>query len=158
MNKKIISLVVGGIVLAGISFYAGNQYANSKNQSALSQNTTGAMRSGGVGQRGARVGGGSVNGQIIAKDASSITVELRSFGQNSGTTPTSGTPVSQGSKIVFYTDKTSVIKTVDGKVNDLVVGDQISVSGTANTDGSVSAQSIQIRPVSTASIPKPAGQ
>src|ERR1035437_5699242 len=117
MNKKIISLVVGGIVLAGISFYAGNQYANSKNQSALSQNTASGARGGFAGQRGTRTGGGAVNGKIIAKDANSITVELSSFGQNGGTAPASGTPVSQGSKIVFYTNATPVIKTVNGSAN-----------------------------------------
>ncbi len=154
MNKKIIGLVIGGVVLAGISFYAGNQYANSKNQAVLSQNPASAMRGSFTGQRGGRTGGGGASGKIIAKDTTSITVELNSFGQNGGTAPASGTQVSQGSKIVFYTNKTSVIKTIDGKVSDLVVGEQISVNGTANTDGSISAQSIQIRPA----MPKPAGQ
>jgi len=146
MDKKIISLVVGGVVLAGISFYAGSQYANSKNQSALSQNTNSALRSGNLGTRGGSRGGGSLNGQIVAKDATSFTVELRSVGQNGGTAQVAGTPVPQGSKIVFYTGQTNITKTVNGKITDLTVGEQVNVVGTANTDGSVTAQSVQIRP------------
>ena len=110
------------------------------------------MRNGGTpgGTRGTRVGGGFVGGQIIAKDATSITVQLKALGgqngPNSGATQTQG----QGSKIVFYTNGTNVMKTTDGTANDLIVGKDITVTGTANPDGSVNAQSIQIRPTTPA--------
>ena len=77
-----------------------------------------------------------VGGEIIAKDASSITVKLRGT-QSDG---------SAGSKIIFLSDSTQVTKSAQGSTTDLSIGTQVSVFGTTNTDGSVSAQSVQIRP------------
>jgi hypothetical protein len=45
-----------------------------------------------------------------------------------------------------------VLKTTAGTSNDLVVGTNVSVQGTANPDGSVSAQIISIRPPQQAPI------
>ena len=142
MNKKNISLVIGFIIVAIIAFYGGYKYASSKNIN--SQNSNGFSRGNlpnggpGGGQRGTRVGGGTVFGTILSKDSNSITVQLGAMGPNGSTT-------ASGSKIVLYTDKTIVSKTVDGNLNDLIVGKEISVNGVANSDGSVSANSIQIR-------------
>jgi len=140
-NKKNIILVVCFVVVALISFYAGSKFAGVKN--TAQQNSGGFVRGGTTNgaPRGMR-SGGFVNGQILSKDANSITVQLSSFGQSSG-----ATQVQQGSKIVFYTNKTSVMKTTDGTLDDLVIGKNISVTGAANPDGSVNAESIQIRPV-----------
>ncbi|MEI7810017.1 MAG: hypothetical protein WCI41_00450 [bacterium] len=141
-NKKTIILVAGFVVLAVISFYAGTQYANSKNNNPMAQNqgAFGARGFGNVNVKGMR-GNGGVFGKVIAKDATSITVEL--------STPGQGTDVSQtgtGSKIVFYTDKTTVMKTGTGTTADVAIGSQVSVNGTANPDGSVIAQTITLRP------------
>ena len=144
-NKKTIGLVICFVVVALISFYAGKS-VGAKNVSSLAQNAGGFTRNGmGGGQRAMR-GGGFVGGQIIAKDATSITVQLNTpasgpNGQN-GAGQTQGT----GSKIVFYTGSTNIMKTTDGTVDDLAIGKQVSITGTANPDGSVNAQSIQIRP------------
>ncbi|MEW6610236.1 MAG: biotin/lipoyl-binding protein [Patescibacteria group bacterium] len=51
-----------------------------------------------------------------------------------------------GSKIIILSDATKVTKTDEGTVNDLTVGTRVAVTGTSNSDGSVSAQTIQIRP------------
>ena len=107
-----------------------------------------------AGGKGMRAGGGFVTGQIVAMDANSITVELKAMGGQNGA-PTTGA-TTQGSKIVFYTGTTSIMKTTDGTANDLSIGKQVSITGTANPDGSVNAQSIQIRPTTlnpTAPIP-----
>ena len=148
-NKKNIILIAGFVVLVLISFYAGTAYSSSKKttnpNSSFGQN--GQFSQG----KGMRAGGGNISGQIIAKDADSITVELRSpMGQNGVATTNTGT----GSKIVFYTNKTTVLKTTDGVMSDLVIGKEISVQGTANTDGSVIAQSISIRPNVNTNLPK----
>jgi len=143
MNKKNIMLVAGFVVVALVAFYAGTAYSKSKNvKTPQDKNQTGfGMPNSQFGQRGTRAGGGNVFGQIIAKDANSITVEIKApTGPNSTTTST-GT----GSKIVFFTDKTTVSKTTDGIIADLVVGKNITVQGTTNPDGSVNAVSFQIR-------------
>jgi hypothetical protein len=147
MNKKTIGLIVGFVVLAVISFYAGNMYANAKNKTGTSQNANSFMRGAGGAQRGLRAGGGNVFGQIIAKDATSITIQLNApTGPNANGTTTTAT----GSKIVLYTTSTTVSKTATGTIADLAVGTEVTVQGTANPDGSVSAQSISIRPAQTA--------
>lgn len=51
-----------------------------------------------------------------------------------------------GQRIVFYGSKTEVGKTVTGSADDLTVGQNVMAIGSQNTDGSVSATSIQIRP------------
>ncbi|MDR3519741.1 MAG: hypothetical protein P4L63_02555 [Candidatus Pacebacteria bacterium] len=137
MSKKIVWGVVGIIVLVGV-FLGGAAYG--KNQTAATS-TTGAAAYAGLrgGTRGGSFGGATI-GQIISKDATSITVQLM--------TPagaiTSTTPV--GSKIVLLDSSTPITKEVSGSMADLTVGTNVSVTGTSNTDGSVSAKSIQIRP------------
>lgn len=131
MNNK-TKLIVGGVVLVGISFFGGVKYDQSKSTSLVS--TNGQTRMAGIGgMRGTR-GAGAFNGasgSVVAKDATSITIGLRD-----------GT----GSKIVFLSASTTVMKTTNGTVNDLIVGKEVSVNGSANPDGSINAQSIQLRP------------
>ena len=139
-NKKNIILVAGFVVVAIVFFFIGSNYANSKNNSTNgNQQTANNPGNRGAGQRGGR--GGGVFGKVVAKDATSITVELSTPMQGADTTST-GT----GSKIVFYTDQTTITKTATGSIGDIVVGSNVSVNGQANTDGSVNAQTISLRP------------
>ncbi|MFZ2205023.1 MAG: hypothetical protein WAV23_00315 [Minisyncoccia bacterium] len=133
-NKKNVMIVVGIIVLVGV-FYVGMSYGKSKipsrgqgGQGAQIFGQNGRSAAGGV--RGGGSFGSMTAGEILSKDAQSMTVKLRDG----------------SSKIVFYTDKISVEKNVSGTSSDLVVGKQISVTGTTNSDGSITAQSVQIRP------------
>ena len=147
MNKKNIILIAGFVVLAIVSFYAGTAYSGSK-KSNLPAGSNQFGQNGQLGQnRGMRTNGGNVFGQIIAKDATSITIQLNApTGPNTNGTATTAT----GSKIVLYTTSTTVSKTSTGTMADLAVGTNVSVQGTVNPDGSVSAQSISIRPAQTA--------
>jgi len=144
-NKKNIILIAGFVILALISFYVGTTYSGSKNTTnSLANNPRQGGQNSFFGQgRGGRGFGGNVFGQIIAKDANSITVQL-SMPSDPNTTGISNTGT--GSKIVLYTNTTTVSKTIPGTSNDLVVGTNVTIQGTANPDGSVSAQSISIRP------------
>lgn len=141
--KKIIAIVVGFILVGVGSFYAGTKIGKGNNSAAMSRagafaNLTPEQRQariaqgtdGTSGQRGTRGGGGFASGEVIAKDDKSITVKLPDG----------------GSEIVFFTKTTPVMKSVDGTSDDVSIGAQVTIVGSANQDGSVNAQSIQIRP------------
>lgn len=131
MNNK-TTLGIIGVVIAGVSFFGGVKYDQSKSVVLTNVNGNGGQaRMNGVGgQRGMRGAfGGATAGQIVSKDATSITVSMRDG----------------GSKIIFVSPSTTVTKSVEGQVNDLAIGKDVVVTGTANPDGSISAQSIQLR-------------
>lgn len=135
MNKKLISTFIIALIVVGAgSFFGGTKYAESKspmggNFEKLTEEQRAQMgpngKSGGIGN-----GAGMVSGEIIAKDDSSITVQL----------------INGGSKIVFYSNSTQITKNASGTVSDLEVGKTVTVSGSANDDGSVTAKTIQTRP------------
>ncbi len=130
MNKMILTAAVAAVVAGGGAFYAGMQYAKAQAPSR----GAGQFQQFGGGQGGRRNGspsaGGFVGGEILSKDDKSITVKMRD-----GST-----------KIVFFSSSTSIGKVAEGTAADLAVGKQVTVMGMANSDGSVTAQSIQLRP------------
>jgi hypothetical protein len=130
MSKKIIWGVIGIVVLVAV-FYGGVSYGKSQAASAAKTAYAGAgarIRGGG----GAGGGfGGLTSGQILSKDAQSMTIKLGSG----------------GSEIVFVDSNTKISKQASGSLSDLTVGTNVSVAGTANSDGSLTAQMVQIRPV-----------
>jgi hypothetical protein len=153
MDKKHVISVVAVIILVAVgAFYGGMQYGTSKTKAAqiASRGNFGAnsaQRSGQnsvqAGQNGPRAGAtgagvGFINGDIISKDDKSITVK----GQDGS------------SKIIFFSDSTTIGKMASGSVSDLATGQQVMAQGKANPDGSIAAQSIQIRPDQ----PAPQGQ
>jgi len=137
MNKKIIPLIILGFVIIGAgSFFGGMKYAESKNPVAGNfRNLTADQRAQMVagartGATGNRTGASFINGDILTKDDKSITVKLSDG----------------GSKIVFYSSSTQISKIASGTASDLEIGKAVTVNGSANQDGSVTAQTIQMRP------------
>ena len=49
-------------------------------------------------------------------------------------------------KIVFYSGTTTIDKTAQGTSTDLKTGETVAVNGSANSDGSITAQRITVRP------------
>ncbi len=148
MKKFLPLVIVIVIVVVAGAFYGGMLYSQSQRPSfANGRFGQGVANFNGQrpnGQNGASV----VSGQILSKDEQSITVQIRNA----------------GSKIIFLSDSTSVGKFVDGTAADLTVGENVMVNGTTNSDGSVSATSVQIRPatpdgnsVTPPNLPPPAG-
>jgi pectate lyase len=131
MSKKIIYIVVGVIVLVGV-FYGGMVFGKSQVQTTTqSTQTFGQNGTFTRGNRGGGAGfGGGTAGQIISKDAISITISLPSG----------------GSKIILLDKSTPITKQASGTLADLAVGTNVSVVGSANQDGSMTAQAVQIRP------------
>jgi len=143
--KKILPIIIIVVIAAAGSFFAGMKYGQSKNSSVLSQRgfqnfdnlspeerqqRIQQMGTAGVGFRGNREDSGFASGEIISKDDKSITIKLPDG----------------GSKIIFYSETTEVGKFVDGSSTDLELGKTVIVNGKTNGDGSITAQSIQMRP------------
>lgn len=140
MKKNIIFVIVALLVGAagfygGMTFSGRSLQANTLQGGNFSGQNTAVRQQrlqqmGMTGQVGRAQAGGMVNGEILSADDKSITVKLRDG----------------GSKIVFFSASTEIGKFVTAAVTDLVSGKTVSVNGTANADGSVTAKTIQIRP------------
>ncbi len=144
-NKFFVSLLVCIIAAGGLGFYGGMTYGKKQTPDAGAgrPGANGAMRGqgfpgGGAGPAGGRAGangagGGFSNGEVVGKDANSVTLKL----------------MDGGSKIVLVASSTRVGKMTDGSMADLTNGTNVMVTGTANQDGSLTASTIQIRPASS---------
>ncbi len=127
------NLIVGTVIisLSGLSFFGGIKYQQSKSPATgfnRGQFPQGGNRTGGT--NGINRVGGQIIGEIISADDKSITVKL-----------TDG-----GSKIILIGSNTSIIKSTQTTSADLVIGTKVGVFGQTNTDGSVTAQNIQLNP------------
>ncbi|HEY5220810.1 MAG TPA: hypothetical protein VIJ29_01500 [Candidatus Paceibacterota bacterium] len=83
---------------------------------------------------GGTAAGGLAVGQITTIGSSSITVQL----------------ANGNSEVVFYSSSTPVSVPTTVSVNTFKVGTNVMVAGTTNSDGSVTAQTIQVRPAGAA--------
>ena len=128
MNKTIIGALVAILIVGGGSFYAGMSYA--KGQPAAGAAGRGQFGAGAAGFAGRAGRGGFSMGQIVTSSNGSITVKLQS-----GST-----------QIVLLGTSTQILKSTVGSASDLTQGTNVLVTGSSNSDGSLTAQSIQIRP------------
>lgn len=133
-TKQWVILVIVAIIFAGGGFFGGMKYQQSKTpvRAAGAAGQRGQGFAGGAG-RGGAAGSQFLNGIVLTKDAQSFTVKM----QNGS------------SKIVLYSGTTSINKTVGGTADDIIVGNQIVVTGSTNSDGSLTAQNVQIRTASS---------
>ena len=140
------NLVITGLVLvivAAGSFFAGAKYQSLKTRLKGEFGAVRMMggdddqvffRNGQAGQvgmgRGITMGFRPVAGEIISSEDGSITVKL-----------TDGS-----SKIVTITDDTTINTAAEASASDLKTGESVAVFGTQNSDGTVTAQSVQLNP------------
>lgn len=133
MNKNAVLVGVLLIVFAAGGFFAGMQYQQSQSNSLRQR------FAGGFGARNGQFMGAATNrnnsrpvsGEIISADSKNLTVKMPDG----------------SSKIVLFSDKTSINKAAAGSVSDLKAGERVFVSGATNSDGTVSADMIQLNPL-----------
>jgi len=129
-SKTLIITVAIALATAGAGFFGGMKYQQSRITSGFRQFANGNRANpngvGGTNTPSFR----PVSGEIISADDGSITVKL-----NDGS-----------SKLVLLTDTTAIAKSSEAQKQDLNTGEQVLVTGTQNSDGSVTAQNIQINP------------
>jgi hypothetical protein len=136
-KNNLIVLTIVLVVIAGAGGFAGGiKYQQSKLRTFTGgmMNGGGAVRMGQNGQgrmMGNRTGFRPVAGEILSIDDTSITVKMPDG----------------GSKIVILSEKTTINKAATALKSDLKVGSQVAVFGQDNSDGSVTAQSIQLDPI-----------
>lgn len=137
MNSKHIATVIVLLIVIGAgAFFGGTVYEKGKLssqgllRSANAQGANGGQRRMGGGPGGNGGSGDFSAGQIISKDDKSITIKTRNG----------------GSQIVYFSDSTTVGKSVQGTSADLSSGEQVMANGKNNADGTLAAQNIQIRP------------
>ena len=144
INRNVLSVAI--LVLLAMSagmFFAGMHYQQSKASADTSSQGPGQggnfQRGQGRGGQGGGANGGSfANGTIISADSQSITVKMQDG----------------SSKIIYFSGSTQIGKTTAGSPSDLTNGEQVMATGTNNSDGSIAAQTIQIRPAGS---PVPGG-
>ncbi|MEK7166031.1 MAG: DUF5666 domain-containing protein, partial [Patescibacteria group bacterium] len=107
------------------------KYQESRRPTNFRQFGNALGRPGQVGGATNRGDNGRVQGEILATDGKSLTVKL---GDGS-------------SKIVILSAGTTVSETATSSAAALKVGDQVAVLGSQNSDGSVTAQNIQLHPI-----------
>lgn len=129
-NKGLlIGLAIFLAVLMGIGgFFVGIKYQQRKVPSF--GQFRGAMRQS-ANQGSQPRGLGAIRGEIISRDEKGITVKL----------------TDESSKIILISENTEITKASEGVLDDLEVGKQVMVFGQENPDGSVSAQTVQINPL-----------
>ena len=128
-NKKIVSFVIIIIVIAGLAYYVGLKSGQGSTTSSATSQRTFTMGSS-TARGGARGSfGGGVSGQILSIDTNTLTISAQGG----------------GSRIVFLGASTTVSRISSSTINDLTVGSNVSVVGSANSDNSINAQTIQLR-------------
>lgn len=124
----IVAILV--VAIAAGSFYGGMKYQEGKNGQQFTQGRN-QMRT----RFGNNGGNGNLNnavrGEVLNADSNSLTVKLPDG----------------SSKIILLSDKTTVNQTAESSKSALKSGEQVMVFGSSNSDGSVTAQNVQINPL-----------
>lgn len=125
-STTIIILIAVALAAGGGGFFGGMQYQKGKQTATPAFGNAVQFRN----RLGAGASGGAVRGTIASIQGNTMTVKLRDG----------------SSKIVLLAGSTTVDKTVTGSTGDLTAGAAITAIGTANSDGSVTATTVQLNP------------
>ncbi|MGH7246215.1 MAG: hypothetical protein ACREGI_04765 [Candidatus Levyibacteriota bacterium] len=137
MKKNIIITIVCVVVVGVAAFFGGVWYQ--KSQAPTFGNGQFRGRFGGA--NGGNQAFRPVRGQVVSSDQNSLTVKMQD-----------GT-----SRIVILSGSTSFLKSAAASKDDIKSGDTVMVVGSANPDGSVTAQNVDINPPTGGQRPSPTG-
>ncbi len=129
-TQTYIILAVVVILVAAGSFFGGMKYQQSQRGNRMGQfngqNFMGRFNQNGMGQNNFR----PVRGEVTSADDKSITVKM----------------ADGSSKIVILSDSTAITEATSATKQALKSGTQVMIFGNQNSDGSVTAQNIQLNP------------
>lgn len=130
MKKYLVHII--WVIVAVVAFVGGMYYGKSTVPATGRGNFAGFASStrAGFGGRGAGAAGGFVVGQVSALGTDSITVQL----------------ANGNSQVIFYSSSTPVTEPTEVSPSTLTTGTNVMVGGTQNSDGSFTAETIQVRP------------
>ncbi|MBI3887854.1 hypothetical protein HY310_02190 [Candidatus Microgenomates bacterium] len=123
-NQQIVTVLVLAIVAGAVGFFGGMQYQ--KSQTPVPVLNQFRRNGGGLGQN--NTNNAVVRGEITAADDNSVTIKI-----NDGS-----------SKIVLLAPTTTITEATTAAKTELSTGKQVTIFGVTNTDGSVTAQNVQL--------------
>ncbi|HVO28706.1 MAG TPA: hypothetical protein VMT81_01860 [Candidatus Paceibacterota bacterium] len=123
----IIWAIIAVAALAGGFFWGKSVGSAAVASRAGGRFALGSSTAGFAGRAGAA--GGLITGQVSAIDGDSITLQL----------------ANGNSEVVFYSSSTPVVMPQPASISSVTPGTDIIVTGTQNSDGSVTASGIQVR-------------
>ncbi len=141
--QQIVFTIILVLAVGAAAFWGGIEYQKGKTPMMGRGAQAGLQgRNGGQGRFGGRNGETGARGQVISSNDNGITVKLPDG----------------SSKIVIISSGTQVGKQQPAAKSDIQNGDTVMVFGTANSDGSINAQSVQINPPQFRPSASPAAQ
>jgi hypothetical protein len=133
MKKYLVHIV--WLVIAIVALGGGYFWGKASGAASRAAGFAGAYSSSTRRTASSAAGGGLVTGTIATMGSSSITLQL----------------ANGNSEVVFYSTSTPVSEPTVVSADTLKVGIPIMVGGTSNSDGSLTATTIQVRPAGTTS-------
>jgi hypothetical protein len=127
-NNQIILVAILVVLVGGGAFATGYKVGQIKNRVTIGQrmeNGIGRQQGGGK-----MMGARNQAGEVTAVDDKSITLKM----------------IDGSSKIIILTNKTAVTKSTETTKTEIKVGSKIATFGTTNSDGSVTADTIELDP------------
>lgn len=136
ISKQYIIIFAITIVTAVVSFYSGRRYQMTHSPQGQFDRKTSGQFMGSQNTNRAGSGRGAAGmmamrplvGEIISQDGKTLTIKL----------------TDESSKLVILSDQSKISKAIVGERTDLTSGQQATIFGIQNSDGSITAQTILI--------------
>ena len=129
ISALLVLLALGGGFFAGMTYQKGKAVVRNGFY-AMTQGNQGGMMRGRFGQGQGGQNFRPVRGEVLSLSQNTMTVKLPNG----------------NSEIVVFGQSTQFVKSEAASVSDVKTGDTVMVVGTQNSDGSVTAQNVEVNP------------